>query len=331
MTTRTLSAHPQTRWTHTSLLVAGLAAASLIELAILRNFTRTAVHIPGLERLRSPYELLTLTGEYMYFICIVLLVPTTVFLLLQLFERHVPSRALAGFGVLLFAGPAILASFGLASAAVLDFGTLAAVLALTCAVAMSAPGARAATPFLCFGLGFVATGAFNLPSSLQSLGLTVRQPTALLDLGEVLAVAFALTAPLMLGARTDVVARRFGIAAGAVVLLVFLGNGATTRFLLLWNVGVTGVVPGVVYALASAALVFTLASLLRERSFLAASGLALLIAGGIGLHSTYQSALVVAGLLACLAAETESQTFNRSSVRRATIGSSAISGSPAEG
>lgn len=312
MTTHALPIQTQSRWTNASLLVAGLAAASLVELAILRNFTRTAVHIPALERLRSPYEVLTLTGEYMYFVCIALLVPATAVLVRQLFEKAVPYRALAGFAVMLFAGPAILASFGVASAPALDFATLAAVLALTFAVAMSAPRARAAIPFVCFGVSFVATGAFNVPSSLQSLGLSVNQPTALLNLGEVLGVVFALSTPLMLSSRNDAVARRLGLAAGAAVLLVFLGSGATARFLLLWNVGLAGIVPGFVYALAFAALVFTVVSLLRERSFLAASGLVLLIAGGIGLHSTYQSALVVVGLLACLAAGTERRAYQPS-------------------
>jgi hypothetical protein len=83
----------------------------------------------------------------------------------------------------------------------------------------------------------------------------------------------------------------------AVVFAAFLGNGgATARFLLLWNEGLSGALPSVAYAGASGCLAATLVALVKARNGLAAAGPVLLVTGGIGLHSTYQSGLVITGM-----------------------------------
>ncbi len=54
--------------------------------------------------------------------------------------------------------------------------------------------------------------------------------------------------------------------------------------------------PSVAYAGAAGCLAATLAALARARNGLAVAGLVLLVTGGIGLHSTYQSGLVITGM-----------------------------------
>ena len=50
-----------------------LVGAALLELAILRIGTRTAVHIPGIENFTGPYQLFAATGRFMFFASVVLL------------------------------------------------------------------------------------------------------------------------------------------------------------------------------------------------------------------------------------------------------------------
>ena len=74
-----------------------------------------------------------------------------------------------------------------------------------------------------------------------------------------------------------------------------LGNGSTSRFLLLCIAGISGSLPSFFYAVAAGALAYTMLRAARSGAPLVSAGLILMVAGGLGLHSTYQSALVVAG------------------------------------
>ena len=122
-------------------------------------------------------------------------------------------------------------------------------------------------------------------------------------MGEYTGALFALSLPLIVSGRIDRVSAATGILVGLLALSMFVGGGAaTSRFLLLWNEGLSGTLPGTVYAVAAGALALTFVALLRSQQTMAAMGVALLIAGGVGLHNTYQTGLVVAGLAAlCLA------------------------------
>jgi hypothetical protein len=89
-------------------------------------------------------------------------------------------------------------------------------------------------------------------------------------------------------------------AAGAVVgVLVFAGlfrGASTAKVLLLWNEGLAGAFPSVAYALAATTLFLACAGLATTGRGMAALGVTLLVLGGFGLHSTYQSGLVVVGM-----------------------------------
>lgn len=126
---------------------------------------------------------------------------------------------------------------------------------------------------------------------------------------EWLALAFAALAPLGLAARPSRLALGLAAIAGLVTFAALLANGSTTKILLLWNEGLAGTLPSVAYAVGAAALLATALGLLRQRRLVVLAGFVLLITGGIGLHSTYQTGLVVAGMVAlCIGAREAPRT-----------------------
>ncbi len=275
-------------------IVWALAAAAAVELAILRTFTRTAIHIPGIQAMRQPYELLTKGGEFAYFLTISLLLPVAAALLFALHRGRHPQRRLATFGVALFALPWPLVDVHAISTRAMDGLTIGAVVAIGLAIVLSS-SRNAWVPIVTFTAAYAASALYT--ASMTSGGAPgFGQPQTLLNAAEVFGVAYACTTPLLVDRSRDRVALGWGIAAGLLVFAAMLGNGSTSRFLLLWNAGLSGTLPSFVYAAAASALAYTMLRAARSGAPLVSAGLVLMVAGGLGLHSTYQSALVVAGL-----------------------------------
>lgn len=271
-----------------------LAVAAGVELAILRTFTRTAVHIPGLQALRTPYEILTKGGEFAYFLTLCLLLPVGVGLVVALYRERHPQRYLASFGLSLFALPWPLLDAHAISTRAMDALTLGAVAALASAIVLTARRA-ARLPVITFALAFGASALYTLAMTSGSVH-GFQHAGTLLSAAELLGLAYGCSTPLMVDRSADRLATTAGVASGVLVLAAMLGNGSTSRFLLLWNAGLSGTFPSFIYAAAAGALVYTILRGLRSGAPLLAAGLVLLVAGGLGLHSTYQSGLVVAGL-----------------------------------
>ncbi|MCC7365073.1 MAG: hypothetical protein IT303_11940 [Dehalococcoidia bacterium] len=276
-------------------LAALLAVTSAVELLILRTFTRTAIHIPAIETMQEPYELLAVGGRYAYFVSVVLLALVVPIAGWRLWQRGDVLARLAAGGLAAFTLVAVLAASGLESRSLLDIGTLAAVAVLT-GVAAGRQGLRGAVPVGLFGIAFLLSGAHTLAQSASNERLASVDTSGLLLPAEYAGALFALAMPLMLGRQSSRAAVVAGVAVTLVGLAFFLGNGSTSRFLLLWNVGLSGVLPGVVYAVAGGTIAATFAGLLASGRSTTAIAVALLVAGGIGLHSTYQDGLVVTAL-----------------------------------
>lgn len=292
---------PRAQSLHTTLLTA-LVVSALAELLILRTFTRTAIHIPALSALQAPYEALAFTGRYAYFVSLALLLVALPVLALALAgDRRTGGRAAAG-GIALFFASAAAGAWGSVSPFVVDAGTLAAF-ALVLGVAGSRWHGRALAPIALLGITFLAAGGFTLLQAAAQDGLASPGGSSLLTIAELSGCAFALATPLMAASRPSRASVLAGVAVAAVVFLCFIaGGGSTSRILLLWNEGLSGALPGEIYAAAAGALVIAFVSLFRGGQQAAAIGLALLIAGGLGLHNTYQTGLVIAGLAAlCIA------------------------------
>ena len=114
--------------------------------------------------------------------------------------------------------------------------------------------------------------------------------------GEILAVGAAIGAPLLVGHVRSRSALAWAAAVGGSVYAGLLVNGPTVKILLLWNFGVAGYLPSVLYGIAAGAVTYTIVALCATGRRTSAIGMALLFMGGIGLHSTYQTGLVLAGL-----------------------------------
>ena len=280
----------------------GLAVAAATELLILRTFTRTAIHIPALEAMREPYEALTLVGRYAYYLSVALLMlalPTLAYGLARDGRRGWP---LAAAGIGLFGVAAGAAAAGLAGRLPLDLATLAAVVLLVSALNYRW-NVTAAVPFAMLGVAFVTGGGYTVLQSAGQQGTGTIDAAWLLTVGEYSGAVFALSLPLLVLRRIDRVSAVTGLLVGLLAFGMLAGEGAaTSRFLLLWNVGLSGTLPATVYAAGAGALALTFMALFRSRQVVAAMAVILLVAGGMGLHNTYQTGLVVAGLAAlCLA------------------------------
>ena len=270
-----------------------LLAVAAFELLVLRTFTRVAIHIPALERLSEPYRVLTTAGRFSYYLSAVLLIvalPTIAVLLVrgQGVTGRVAGAATAGFVVL-----AALARLDAVNPVFVDAGTIAAVivLAAVAAVAVGSPAMLGA-----FAVAFLAAGSHTMFQTAASQGMADIESGWLIFVAEAAALVFA--AALGFSCRSVLSRRAWALAAavGLVTFAMFIGNGSTVRILMLWNGGLGGHFPAVLYAVAAAGVAAGILGYLRSGRLLVAAGVALLFIGGIGLHSTYQSGLVVAGL-----------------------------------
>jgi hypothetical protein len=85
--------------------------------------------------------------------------------------------------------------------------------------------------------------------------------------------------------------------AALVTAWAFTTGGSTLSILVLWNIGVPGWLPGIAYALGLGALTTAIWVGMSTGTRLSVVALVLLLAGGVGVISTYQTGLVFAALL----------------------------------
>ena len=275
-------------------LALGLAGTALVEFVVLRLFTRTAIHLPGIEHVSGPYTVLAETGRLAYFMATLLLVLLLVGWMVSQPRLRTPAAALATTAVLAF-----LLSAGLGRAGVLDQRTLALV-SLAVVVALAPWAARAcgggrALPLAFFAAAFVLSAAYAVGQTGGATAPGFLADSTLLVVAEGMALAFALSTVLFVRGL-DRRAATIGTLVGVVVLGSLLTNGAATKILALWSFGLAGYFPAVVYGAAAGTLTYTVIATVRLGTYPLAVGLLLLGLGGIGLQSTYQTGLVVAGL-----------------------------------
>lgn len=278
-----------------------LALVAALELVILRTGTRTVIHIPGIEAFEIPFRAMSTIGRSAYYVSVVLVIVSLTLAAVSLATR----RALGSVFALiaLFAG-ATAARAGLLGGDAVAGLTAVVVVALGVRLSSRACGWQRLVLVLLVAAPTVALLGVVLVEADGSLAGAERVATTV---GEALAVAAALATPLLVYTRRP--KRSSWIAAGitgVLVLMMLVGaGGATTRILMLWNFGLSGYFADPLYALAAAAVAFTIAQALSSGRSGLAAGLALLLTGGIGAHSTYQSALVVVGFCVLEAAMAE--------------------------
>lgn len=281
----------------TSWLASILVGASLLELTILRIGTRTAIHIPGLERVAGPYRVFASAGRLAFFVAVVLLVVLLPYLAHDL-TRHGRARVAAALlSFVLVAGLGALrlvSSEFMASAVIAVVGSLAVVVLPRQRREVRTVAGLFIVAFLLGALHTVTQGG---PS--DGMNNELRQ---LLGVAELLAVLAALSSgPLVrrsLGLNWVPHDRLawVGMSVGVIVTGTIIANPSTAHILMLWNFGLSGGLPAPVYGLAVASFVVALASTFSQGQVHLALALTLFVLGGIGLTSTYQSGLIVAGI-----------------------------------
>ncbi|MCZ2111756.1 MAG: hypothetical protein LC118_19720 [Dehalococcoidia bacterium] len=277
---------------------AWLAAAAVIELIILRSFTRTAIHIPGMEEMATPYRVLTLAGRFDYYVAAVLVGGCLPLAALALGGRCGRAGLVAAAGVGLFAMTAFATRAGilgdLLPPALVTVSLGLIVLALTFI------DRRTGLAMGVYLAAFALASADAVGQAAAQAGFPQLDGRSLLWASEVVAVAATVCIFFAFRAGRERRSSQLGIVVAVVTAVVLIGGASTAKILLLWNQGMTGTLPAIVYAVAVGLITATVSGLVRERRWLAASALVLVVLGGLGLHSTYQSGLAVIGLAAMM-------------------------------
>lgn len=273
-----------------------LTWAVVAELVLLRIGTRTAVHIPGISAIAGPLSVVSTAARIAFAAALVLALALLLATCVDLWNLGPASRA-AAIAVATYLCAAAAVALG-APVLLVDVVTLLAVVV----AAPFAVGARSrARAAWWWAVVFVIVlGAIpGLNEAAAAGGLGSLHAAWLAGPIEVAAVLVALASPVLTGRSSS---RRAGIIAvvcAAAVGAAFAFGPATTEILVLWNFGLSGFLPAAVYGLAAGCVAHTLVRLVETDHATEATALFLVIAGGVGLQSTYQSALTIGGL--CLA------------------------------
>lgn len=271
-------------------LAAATLAAAVVELVLLRLVSRTAIHIPGIEEVAGPYGLVTYAGRYAYYSAAVLVTITLALVAHRLLRQGRIGDATA-IGAVVIASVAT--RLGLIDRTALAVVVAVSVVMLTAGIIGAHP--RLGVPVGLFGAAFLVASVHAIVQGLSGAGdLQPRSTIGLLLAAEALLFVAVLTLPRAAPPiqHSDAIV---GAAVAITVFSVLIASPATIKVLMLWTLGLPGYFPAAVYAVVAGLLTSTLRAAMRGERDLAV-GLGLLVAGGIGLHNSYQTALVVCGL-----------------------------------
>lgn len=282
---------PRSRHRILELAAGVLAAVALVELVLLRTGTRTLVHIPGLGEFDVSIGILSEVGRFAYYLAVVLLVSTLVYLGHVLWGADRPAHRGAGLLVWSFLVVALAGRLGMVSAAAVGWVSLVVIVLV---VVATWSGIRSAPVALFVSASAVA--AWSVLGQGSGGGLTARSVDAAIVLAEALVLLAGVTAPLMARGKVTIPALVAGAAAFLVVATGFSVGGSTLAILTLWNLGVPGWFSPIAYGLAFGGLVVAVWSALSNREIVTATALVLMVAGGVGTISTYQTGLVLAAV-----------------------------------
>lgn len=307
-----------------SILGWALSGAVLVEFLLLRTVTRALIHIPGLGRFESQVSALAELGRVAYYAAIVLLFAVLIGFSITR-SRSGSGRDLAvAVAIVLFIVTVVAARAGVVSGSVVGWLSLAIV---TAVVSLSWRGIRS-LPIALF-LGSSVAAGWSVLGQGQGGGLSGFAVDWLVMLAEVLLVLAAVTLPLTVGRRPTPASLMAGVVAAVAAAAALMTGGSTLSIIILWNIGLPGWLPWFAYALAIGALTTSLWLAVTSGQSTTVVGLVLLLAGGVGLISTYQTGLVLAAtlflsvpphqLVGTESAVNNEQAFNRS-VESAVVG-----------
>lgn len=274
------------------MLAGWLGLVALAELLLLRTGTRTLIHIPGLGQFDVSIGILNEVGRFAYYLAAVLLVSTLIYLGRILWLTGTRSSKVISGVVWLFLTVALAGRTGLITSTAVGWLSLLVLVAL---LVSTWSGVRSMPRAL-----FVAAWALAAWAVLgQDVGggLSGQSVDILVIAAEGLLLLAGVTAPLLVSDRPAAPSLVAGFGAFLVVATGFSIGGSTLSILTLWNLGVPGWFSPIAYGLAFGGLVVGGWTAMANRQTLTATAIALLVAGGVGTISTYQTALVFTAVL----------------------------------
>ncbi|MEZ5175605.1 MAG: hypothetical protein R2823_05305 [Acidimicrobiia bacterium] len=292
--------------------IAGFAAiALLIELVLLRVATRTAINIPGLGEIEIGFRVVSELGRLAFNAAVILVAATIVGLLLTAASR----RRWALVGVLgAFLAAAVAAPLDLVSEPATDVVIVLAIVAVPILGVISRD-----TPVVRVIPSFLFAAAFAVAAVPTIVGKTVPGTTlpvtGILTVAELLALAAAASLVILVWGRPQRRPVVISVLTGGALAGLLAAQPATIETLMLWNLGLAGYFGPVAYGAAFGAALYAALTALGRKDRLTAIGIACLVAGGIGLHSTLQSASVFIGVLAL----SQSNSFRATATRRTDV------------
>lgn len=272
-------------------LTGWLGVAVIAELVLLRTGTRTLIHIPGLGRFEASIGVLGELGRFAYYLALVLVASALVYLGWRCWETGRVRGRLFGALAWSFIVVAMLSRMDVLPSPAVAWLALLSTLGL---VAVGWRGPRSLP--VAFFAGASVGASWSVLGQGAGGGLSGQTVDITIVVAEALLLLAGVSAPLLVVRKRT----RAAIVAGLVTLTVVTAGlsvgGSTLAILTLWNLGVPGWFPPIAYGLAFGCIVFTLWTAVTHRLGLTAVAVVLLVAGGVGPISTYQTALVVAAV-----------------------------------
>ena len=268
------------------------AWSAVAELVVLRMVTRTLIHIPGLADFAAPIGAVSEVGRLAYYVTVVLLICLMVLLVGGHGRPESTSSILIRAGIATILLLAFLGRLGLIDAADVGGPAMAGFVVIAAGIAVAG---WQALPLLIL---VVATYASGSAATLQGSGggLSGESFGSLMRFGEIAAVGGCLLLPLVLGKPFSRRALVMGLGVAALVTAMLSLASPTLTILILWSFGLPASLPAAFYGLAAGSLVAVAATAIQDGRRGLAAGVFLAVTGGVGLVSTYQTALLAAGL-----------------------------------
>lgn len=273
------------------ILAGALGLVALVELVVLRSGTRTLVHIPGLGRYDVSIGVLNEVGRFAFYLSVVLLVVTLGYFAVWLWRLDTPLSRIAGSLVALSILVAAAGRMGMLEPSAVGWYSFGAIAGMA---AIGWRGVRSIPLALFSGSWVVA--AWSVLGQGPGGGISGRSVDTSIVVAESLLILAGVTAPLLVSGRTTTPAVVAGFAAFLIVAAGFSMGGSTPAILTLWNLGVPGWFSPLAFGLAFGGLVIAIWSALAAGERMTAASIGLLVAGGVGMISTYQTGLVLAAL-----------------------------------
>ncbi len=299
-TERTASGADGSRWTPLAAVLALLPVAAVTELVLMRTFYRVGIYIPKVGAFRAVYRILTALGSFALNLSSVLVLVALVLL--------AASAARAGRRTEAFAlGAFVAATLVVAASRSPEVGPtsrIAFVLAvIVCAWpfirARGEPWGRVAAAAVAASVLLSSYSGFEGDASrLAGSGVEFRGAIGAQLAGEALVVASAVALFVAWVASDGWRIRPLALAVAPLLgfLIAWRAAGAATGILVLWTAGLRLYLPLWLYGLALWAFLAAAIGWLPSRPW-RTGGLALLLAAGLLLETTYQQSLALVAVI----------------------------------